>query len=422
MKRFLKNVGLGFLLFATAYSCNLDYFNPTTFAVPIANLKLTVGDILKRFDNNIVLTDEGSRSFLTLIFTDTLEPIELDQFAQVGVVPQGTPIPIANEKVDLKLFGTFDNGSFQLTNPRVDFTIINTTKSSFELEFIDGNGGEFYTEKKDGTNKRALEISSNAAHPYPIPMETTYKFSLDNSNVIYVDDPSGTLGGAMTQVMEPTPKFLNYSVNLTTTNTNTLSQTGGNGSVQVLAGVFLPLEGFGDISYLDTANYEFIDTGQVDDLEYMEIRLIMNNGIPLECGLVQAVIIDTNTTPWTRMLELPLLNSDDSKSDGIVVPAATQDANWKTTAIEKLTDIVLTKDELVQPTNNNNTNIAVGPEISQIEAVAKGNKLIIEVAIKTTGRDEQTSVKMYNDQFLKIRMGIKAQAGLELGEYIPKIN
>ena len=95
---------------------------------------------------------------------------------------------------------------------------------------------------------------------------------------------------------------------------------------------------------------------------------------------------------------------------------------WKYTKAEKLSEIILTRAEKVQPVNFN-SGVAVGPEITQIEAIAQGNKILMNVQVYTAGINQTTNqgdeIKMYSNQSMNIKIGVRAQASLEIGDYLP---
>jgi hypothetical protein len=429
MKNPLRGAIIASIALGSLGACNLDYFDVDKFAggsyrptlaVPLVEVNLTVADILKSYENNILLSpdqDDTSRKFLTLVFSDTLDPISLNSYALAGIVPQGTTIPLPIEKVDLRIFGNLQDGSFTLTDPSVIFNLDNSTAATFDLEFRDGLNGEFYTQKVNDVQKNYLEVT-DALHPYPISANDLYDFTLNNDNLLYPNSPTEL---AMTRVINPTPKFLYYGVDLTTTNTT----TNLDGKVGVVASVFLPLKGYANTGRKDTIAYEFIstDTGGAE-LNFAEIRLIITNGLPISGEIFSAEIIDTTTTPWTKMMNLQLNEEDGTiNTAGILIDGATGGSeanNWEYTPTEKLNDIILTNSkeviDLVQPVEYG-TNTPVGLPMSKIEALGEGNKIVLEFNLKTSkiNADPKTVVKMYSAQTMNIKVGVRVQASLDLG-------
>ena len=341
----------------------------------------------------------------------------MNSYALAGIVPQGTTIPLPIEKVDLRIFGNLQDGSFTLTDPSVIFNLDNSTAATFDLEFRDGLNGEFYTQKVNDVQKNYLEVT-DALHPYPISANDLYDFTLNNDNLLYPNSPTEL---AMTRVINPTPKFLYYGVDLTTTNTT----TDLDGKVGVVASVFLPLKGYANTGRKDTIAYEFIstDTGGAE-LNFAEIRLIITNGLPISGEIFSAEIIDTTTTPWTKMMNLQLNEEDGTiNTAGILIDGATGGSeanNWEYTPTEKLNDIILTNSkeviDLVQPVEYG-TNTPVGLPMSKIEALGEGNKIVLEFNLKTSkiNADPKTVVKMYSAQTMNIKVGVRVQASLDLG-------
>lgn len=427
MQRPLRGAIIASIALGSLGACNLDYFNTEKFAggsyrptvaVPIAQVDVTMAELLKSFESDIILTDEpsdtGTREFLTLVFADTLEPLTLPTIigGAAAVIP-GLKYSLPVERVDLRIFGTLKDGSFNLTNPRVDFRLDNTTGVSYEMEFRDGLNNDFYTQKVDGTQTKYLEIT-DAAHPYPIPANDFYEFSLDNDNLVYPESPGLK---AMTTVVEPTPKYLFYGIDLTTTS----SSTDLTGEVGVVASVFLPLRGYGFSTRKDTFKYEFLNTDTAGaELNFAELRFNITNGLPLTGEIFSAEVIDTTQTPWVKMMDIPLYNTDGTIDPrGVLIEGATGGSatnDWVYTPAIKTSDIILSNDIMVQPVVYG-TSTPVGLPISQIAAMSGGNKMMVEVNLKTskTNADPNTEVKFYSDQSLNIKIGIRAQANIDLG-------
>ncbi len=426
MKQLLRGAAIAAVAIGSFTACNMDYFKTDnfaggsyrpTFAVPIANIDISAGDLLGRFSNSILLTaepsDTGDRSFLTMIFSDTLDPITMGQFGGGGTIPAGATVSLPEERVDLRIFGNIKDGTFVLTNPSVIFELENTTSTAYTLEFRDSVGGSFYTENVNTGNKHFLEVT-DARHPFPVDSDpaTRDTFSLHNGNLEY---PQMLGVKAMTQVMEPTPKYLYYGVDLTTT----ASTSDLTGEVGVIASVFLPLQGYGNITRKDTFAYEFLDADTISEVEvnFVELRIIINNGLPLEAKIAKAIVIDTTTTPWTQLMEIELTDENGSTTgakSGILIPAALEDktTDWRYIAEEKLSDIILSNFEMVQPVNYANQ-VPIGDMISQVEAISQGNKIMLDVEIYTAEQDKE--IKMYSDQSMNIRLALRAQANMDLG-------
>ncbi len=429
MKKRLRGAVIASIALGSLSACNLDYFETEkfaggsyrpTFAVPLVEVNLTVEDILNSYENNIVLTADQadtSRKFLTLVFSEKLEPILLAPYAVGGIIPVGVTLPMPLERVNLRIFGNLQDGTFTLTDPRVIFELDNSTAASFEMEFRDGLDGEFYTQKVNDVQKNYLEVTA-PEHPYPIPANDIYTFELNNGNLLY---PSNPTEAAMTRVIEPTPKHLYYGVDLTTTNATTETS----GEVGLVASVFLPLKGFANTTRKDTNAYEFISTDTAGaELNFAEIRLIIQNGLPITGEIFAATIIDTTTNPWTKMMDLNLYDvNGDENTSGILIDGATggnEETDWIYTPTEKLNDIILTNsteaEDLVQPVkyDDSEERSSKYPDpISQIEALGKGNKIVLEVKLKTS--DYNSEVKLYSDQALNIQVGVRVQASLDLG-------
>ncbi len=434
MKLKLLPVSIGALAIGIA-ACTGDYlefdkfeaaYTPTV-AAPIARLSISVDDVLKRWESDIIKFhdpavdpgDADSAFFLTLVYKDTLEPLSYPSGAPVSPITVNLP----QEDVLLRIFGNLDDGDFRFVNPSVRFTLDNQTDIPFLLAFRDGAGGDLFTSRVGPgnvpieTTKREIEII-DPTHPYDIVVNGETTFTLDNDNIRYVDDPNDDK--PMSSVIEPVPKKLYYGLDVKPTITGTT--TGGD--VNVYADVILPLEGYGNITFYDTATYEFFEAGDtIDFVKFIELRLIIDNGIPMEAS-VSGTLYDSTTTPWTALMALPLYSHDMASGSStldpermVVGPADPGvDPSWETTPTQEISDIILTKDETVTFTDH-----SLGGSqnsLTQVEAFARGNKMIINANIQTAGAEGGTVSKLYSHYSMDIILGVRASVGLDLNDVL----
>ncbi|GAB4378210.1 MAG: hypothetical protein Kow0075_07830 [Salibacteraceae bacterium] len=445
MKNQLRLLGGTLLCGLVLHSCVKDILNIETisttsankYAVPLADLKISVADILnvrddgvvRIYDPNVALPHGDSAFFLQIEFSDTITPVRMSDFPSAGgVVPAGANYSVPKDRVDLKLFGNFENGYFRLTDPSVEFVVLNNTDFGFTLTFRDGTNNDLYTERKDNTNTRYLRIT-DPDHPYSIPAKeangpSTYSFNLNNSNVEYTAQPGS--GDAMSQIMEPTPKYLYYGVNLRTTNFGTF--TGSNDEkIDVVATVKLPLEGYGrvamnrhvpfsltslvagDTNATQTEQDSIIDM-VLETVKAVELRFNIENEIPLE-AFIEAYAIDSNTQEY--YLRLPLYNDDrTTPSNGIVIPAAesgNSSTNYRPLAsTQKTTDAIIVNDK-------SNNVLYPDPNMTEMEALARANQILIQVALysaEENGLGNSKPVRIYDDYKLHLKLGARLETAI----------
>lgn len=419
MKTLIKSFALAGIAIAGLTTCKKEYFQPDRFAggsyeptvaLPLLDMEFKTVNIMKKWQSDLELeydpdvsTGNDSVYSLQLVYSDTLDSLDLADFEAAGIIVPIT-VPFPTQRVNLRIFGDFPDGSFRLTNPSVAFHITNTTNYPFELEFRDGPNNDLYTQKEVNgqvSDRRDMEII-DPTHPYQVPGQTAttpFTFVLNNDNIRYVDDPTDT--EPMAAVLEPTPKYLYYGVNLTPQGTG----PNNGGQLVVAADVILPMEGYGNIVYRDTVPYSFIEPDEADQINYAELRLITENGLPLE-AIIEATVYDSSDLS-TAIMKLPFYEDGNPKSPGIVAGAAPVESSspYRVTATNKeITDIGIY-----------NVHPQTGAIINDVEKLARGNRIIITATLQSTNAAASQRVKMYSDYSLKVKLSVKAQANLDLG-------
>jgi len=433
MKRSLRPLGLFGGIILAMGACTKGYFDfdkfeggayQPTFAVPLAEANITVDQVLNRWDSDIekIYSSEHSNPdsvfSLNLIYEDSLDPV-LDNVFAVGGQSVMQTFSLPTESVLLRIFGNFDDGYFRLNKPEIEFTIDNQSNVPFTLTFRDGDNGDFYTAKIDDDNTpiastvRYLELLDN---DWPIPASGMYSQTLKNSNTIYVADPSDS---ALTSIIEPTPKKMFYGIDITPT----AAVTTNGGSVYVHSRLTLPLQGWGKINFKDTLTMQaFDDTAYVDNLGYMELRMIVENGLPLD-ATIKATVYDSTASGLVPLLDLRLMDEDDNlKTTNMVIPGATagsasQDYRPQATVTE-LTDIVISSFENASYTDASGA-VVTNANMNEVEALIEGEKIVITAVATTTGESNQETVRMYSDYTMNIKLGVKVNANMDINEVTP---
>jgi len=389
-----------------AIGCNKEYFeikkitsdsiNPT-FAVPIADMDITIEQIVKRYADDLQNIydpnySNGSDSvfFLQIEYRDTLAPLT----GPANALPAGTALPsiqIPLDSIELNLFGQLggNDAFFRLINPSVKFTFLNTIDKAFELTF-----DTLYTRRTSDNKIYPFKVLDSSS-PFQIDKGGTSSFTLSNDNTeSYKGDPN-----PLTNVIEPTPKFIYYSSTLNPVGTDA---TAAGGQVQVISSVLLPLEGFASFAYSDTVPFDFVDTSQADIVDEVTLRMIFTNGLPLDAE-IKLYIYDS--LQWNKIDSLEIYDQNGVlKPNGALIEAAeVTDASGDYRPIEPnrfYSDLVLTSD--------------------RFKHIMTGNVMVVNAKLFTTDFDRNNvnhvnsaTVKMYTDYKIRVQMGLKTQLNID---------
>jgi hypothetical protein len=395
-----------------SFACNREYFeikkitsdsiNPT-YAIPIADVEITIEQLVKRFTNDLeniydpnYSTTTDSVFFLQIEYIDTLAPLA----GPANALPAGTalaPIKIPLDSIELNLFGQLGGNEafFRLINPSVRFTFLNSIDKAFELTF-----DTLYTRRTTDNQIFPFKVLDSSL-PFQIGkalttgamMETSFTLSNENTES-YTGDPN-----PLTNVIEPTPKYVYYASTLNPVGTDA---TAAGGQVQVISNVLLPLEGFGSFYYRDTVPFNLVDSGQADLVNEILLRMVFTNGLPLDAE-VEVLIYDS--TQWSLIFDVPIYDENGVlKPNGAFIEAAeVQGASndFRPASPKKFfSDLKLTSTEFKQ--------------------AVKGNVMVINAKLFTTDFDRtnanhlnSATVKMYTDYSLRVQMGLKTQLNID---------
>ncbi len=388
MKRFLLPVGIIAGLSLAMWSCADKFAYEPTYAIPLVDGSLTVGEVVGALPSEIGSINDGNRTYFQLLYPDTLEPIPFSDFGQ-GNVPSGVSVTLDQQDVFLRMTGKAGNGTFQFTNPTVEFRFTNTVGLDFNL-FLDNT----FT-RNVATQVDSFFTINNLPWFIPRGTEST------PGNTMHTVDNENT-DGALSNVFSPSPKFLYYTPRIVTAS----SGTGiGEGEVGVIATVKLPLEGYATATRQDTLPYAIEDQAARDafqeNLEFALVRLSFLNGLPVEVELTGYIVdtlrVDPNFGGPLRLADLPLSGQDGAVlANDVIIEGAPIDANGITTPTQTVRDINI---------NINNDTIKA--------AILEGNAILLDYVISTTDYTNSNEVIFYSDQQLDINMGLKFKVAVE---------
>lgn len=303
-----------------------------------------------------------------------------------------------SDSVLMRIFGNFDGGTFTLTNPNITFNIYNSFGIPFRFTFDD-----LYTSNVNTGEERQLlsqteptVIEVAAAETPGTIAESNREFNNENTN------------GAMSSVIEPTPKYVIYDIrgegnpDSPTGNTNFITDKS---RLDVVTDVLLPLEGLGVVTLVDSVAYEeFINPEQASNIQTILLRMNIDNGFPLEAEMdVYVAKFDEATNTMDTLFTL--IGGKNGK-EVIIAGAPVDPETFKVTQSSKqITDIELTSD----PDGNEDN-------VDQVKLLSEGNRILISSRMYSTGFDQSEPVKIYADYAIGVRFGIKVGTALNVDD------
>jgi len=397
MKRTLPLLLLALALSIAMTDCRrIDSIEFTpTYAFPLVEANITVGELIGARPSEIASEyafgpNEGesdSTYFFKLVYPDTLEPVTLLQFQDsIGGFSLPVTLELPERQTFLRMLGNSRDGSFFFSNPEVEFSFNNFTSMEYELSF-----DTIYTLNTQSQQRYYFNLSDtfiDVAAGDPTTGGIT-NYTVSNTNT--------TPTGALTVVFEPTPKYLYYQPILTSK-----GDAGAVGDrLEIYSRVVLPFEGRGNVFYRDTIPMEVPDNIFENVVDFAFLRMRFTNSIPLQASLTGLIV---DTADYSVVGTLPLYEIDDEpteKTDGIIIPGATQSTLTPTTnptsdTVELATDVRIYRKN---PSTGEN----------DLENLLAGNAIILQVELNTTDYDTDEFVKVFSTQGLKVNLGIKTK-------------
>ena len=401
-KHILPGIAAG-LLALSLTSCQESFEWSPTYAVPLANGELSVGEIIGARPSDL-LSDSLSNGLVTyeLNYIDTLETILAASFG----LNQKYYLSPPEQRVFLRMFGNVDNGYFYFTNPSVEFTFLNTVNATFDVDLENT-----YTE-----NANTGTIFPFTIDPSVLPVQISAgeinnpgigTLPLSNANTF---DSQGN-PGALTAVFSPTPKYLYYTPAITPT-------SGGLniGTFTPIANVRLPMEGYGRIERYDTIPYNFKDSlfkfGGDEDIysaeaglgDFALLKMTFENGLPLQVEISGDIYNDSNAT--SKIASLPFYDENgDPLSTSIVVGGATQNSISPSGSPTTIPTIQTTEVRIERESS------ASG--FADLTDISAGQAIVLKLVFYTTDEQNNSTIKIFDDQSLKFNLGIRVNGQAE---------
>jgi hypothetical protein len=295
-------------------------------------------------------------------------------------------ISVANppDSILLDQFESFkiSKGVIGLTNPSIKMNFSNTFGFPVQLGF----DTLAYQNKAGGPIVKMIHTPASTPINYPkfsekgIPAKTT--IAINASNTTNLD-----------QLISSVSKYLIVQPSAKTNKdgkTSELNYILGNSQLTVDTEIDVPLEGY-------ATGFERLDTIDVDgtfdvdnSIQSVIIRLILNNGFPLEIDGSLFFIDAFGNKLTNNGVEIDLL-----KLNPTILASGKVDANGSVTAITTTTN-----------------DIVISSEILPLLKTAK--KLIFKTSLGTTNGAANKSVKLRDDYTIGFKLGVNIQAGLKI--------
>lgn len=289
------------------------------------------------------------------------------------------------------------SGEIEFVDPRVNVYNSSSfgTHTGIEIEDIYTlmKGGEIYKRQFGGPPKNGMKMIDPSTGP------TDY----NTYNVAFTNETSEFIGGAgsappgvdptkvMSYAFENSPDSL-YADYYLRTNPNDeflIGEFYDGSQYNIITEVLLPFEGAAELYMLDTFDYNFITEEEAESIDYVVLKLIIGNGLPVDANIRIDVY---NQHPWNGSLN-KLFALKSTKGD-INIKAAEVDSDGRAIGIKSQT-------------------IDIRLDRAQVKMLAEGEKMIVTSDIRT--RDDE-AVILSNDNELKLQIGVKVKAGIPVDE------
>ncbi|MES2589672.1 MAG: hypothetical protein V4622_11890 [Bacteroidota bacterium] len=273
------------------------------------------------------------------------------------------------DSVLLKVFQNASAGTFELSNPKIDFFIDNTFGFPVDIHLNDLKSINVTTGQETILTSSTTTI--NVLHPTAIgqpSVETNFELNSTNTT-------------NLSEVISPTPKYFYYEIDAVA---NPNGNTGIDNFIEddsrftLRAEVNMPLEGLAyGFSIADTFDFEF--NQNTDLIESITFRLVIDNGFPVQLG-AQVHALDQNDNVIFSVFGTP---------ETIASPAPVSTDGTVISSIQKITDINLNE--------------------SQINQLNKVKKLIVYGEAATTDAQNGTYVKFFDFYKFDLKLAMQVQ-------------
>jgi hypothetical protein len=278
-------------------------------------------------------------------------------------------LPGFQDTIGLSLFNNTTQGTFTLSNPKLDFKFTNSFGIPANINFSSIKTKEI----NSGVEYNLSGFPPNFAltAPSAVGQSTVSTFTITDQN-----------SANLKNILSPTPKVLIYDIggSMTGSNTNFVAH---DSKINLEGTLTLPLEGYATGFMMRDTIEATIDL----DNEFVEsalIRLNIENGFPVEAG-VRILLVDQNYV---------LLKDLTNGFKNLINAAPVNNAGRVTQSASAINDFTITNTEL--------------PGLKTMKYI------IFEVGGQTYQGNQSTIVKFFDDYKLKLRLGMQVQGKVKI--------
>ncbi|WP_027418894.1 hypothetical protein [Crocinitomix catalasitica] len=329
---------------------------------------MTVNEIEANYSITINGTGEeivGTESFETSIgFTDINYKNATGNF---GMHSLGS----YSDSILLRIFNNAIDGYFELTNPKIRLEMINSFGFPVEVNLSD--------------LKTVSEVTGETfvldGYPSTISIPYPTEFGDDRSYLLELNKTNTT---NISTIITPVPKYFHFAASglanpdgppVTPNFIEDVSQ------FKINAEIELPLEGFAHgFQMVDTVEFDFSD--DVEEVERVMFRLIINNGFPIDLSAGVTFVDEDYTTLLTPTIGIEnIVKSGRINADGLVIDKT-----------EQITDISI--------------------ERLDVPKLKHAKYIIIRTDAETANGINGDIVKLYDFYSLSIKLGMQVEGKL----------
>jgi len=376
---------------------------------PSGNTKKTVTRKLSLAGSTWTFPEFGSKilTYSELSLTNSGNSTNVGDFikieiSMVDIVYENLVGQLANQRAERYArvplgFMKHLNGEIEFSDPRVNVYMSSSfgTIMSAEIQELYSfkKGAEIYKREFGGTPKNGIKLFEPTPSGYDY---NTLNLAFTNATAEFIGGAGGTPAGAdpnkvMSYVFENSPDSLRakYFVRSNPNWDPEIGEFYDGSEFRVITEVLLPFEGAAELYMLDTFDYNFLSENDAESIDYVILKLIVGNSLPVEAEIAIDVY---DQHPWDGSLSK--LFALKSTKGNIKLDAAEVDADGQSVGLKAQT-------------------IEIRLEREQVKMLARGDKMIVTSDISTP-RNESVILSANNE--LQLQLGIKVKAGIPVDE------
>ncbi len=313
------------------------------------------------------VTGTGQNILGNEVFEFNVETVGLDFENVYGYFGQQQIAEQTADSVLIRIFENATEGVFELSDPKINFKIENSFGFPVNLNLANlktinvNTGQELPLEGFDPV------LSVN--FPAQIGQSATTNFEMNSSNTSNIST-----------IISPTPKYFYYEINAMA-NPNgpsgTLNFIENDSKFILTAEVDMPLDGLAyGFRISDTVDYSFDNP---DEIESVMVRLIADNGFPVQVGS-QIVALDENNNVVFTLFD---------QQENLIAPAPVNANGVVSSSNKKISDITLNE--------------------AQVNLLGNVKKFILAAEASTTEYQNGVYVKFFDYYKIDLKLAVQVQ-------------